>query len=104
MLLSVDQASFFAILEVNAIDFPSGDQANSSCPPNGFVGPSASAPFMTSTGFPPFTGQAKMWFRFPSYQASQCLIISRSKTRAFTGLSLLSLSRFAVHDRSGQSG
>src|SRR3989442_7780128 len=104
MLLSVDQASFFAIFEVNAIDFPSGDQANSSCPPKGIVGLSASSPFMTSTGLPPFIGQTKMWLRFPSYQASQCLIISRSKTRAFTGSSLFSLSRFAVHDRSGQSG
>src|SRR6266850_447764 len=104
MLLSVDQASFFTILDVNAIDLPSGDQANSSCPPNGFVGLSASAPFMTSTGSPPLSGQTKRWLRLPSFQASQCRIISLSKTRAFTGLSLLSLSRFAVHGRSGQSG
>ena len=60
MLVSVDQAGFFAILEVKAIDLPSGDQVNSSVPPNGFVGLSASAPFMTSTGSPPRTRPTKM--------------------------------------------
>ena len=76
MLLSVDHAGFFAILEVKAIDFPSGDQANSSVPPNGIVGLSASAPFMTSTGSSPLIRQTKMWLRFPSSQASQCRNIS----------------------------
>src|SRR5256885_17172582 len=104
MLLSVDHAGFFAIFEVNAIDLPSGDQANSSVPPNGFVGLSASAPFMMSTGATPLIGRTKMWLRFPSSQASQCRNISLVYTRALTGLSLFSLSRFAVHSRSVQSG
>src|SRR3989338_7888412 len=104
MLRSVDQAGLVEILAVKAIVRPSGDQANSSAPPNGFGGLSASAPFMTSIGLPPPAGQTKRWLRLPSSQVSQWRNGSRVYSFAFTGLASASWSRFAVQARSGQSG
>ena len=45
---------------------------NSSGPPKGFGGLSASIGFMISTGLPVASGITKMWFRSPVDQVSQC--------------------------------
>ncbi len=74
MSRSVDQAGCSTIFAVKATVLPSGDQENSSAPPNGFVGLSASTPFIRSTGPEPSgPGQTKIWLRLWSSHVSQCL-------------------------------
>ena len=51
--------------------FPSGVKVNSSAPPKGLLGASASMPFITSTAVPPATGTTNRCERVPSFQVSQ---------------------------------
>src|SRR5262245_30211318 len=100
---SVDHAKSAPSCAVYAISFPSGDHEKSSAPPNGFVGQSASTPFIKSIGWVALlvcplepTGVTNTWLRFPSFHVSQCRIGNRLNFIAFVGLSAFALSRFAV--------
>ena len=59
---------------------PFGVKVNSSVPPNGFDGVSASISFMTSIGSPSGTFIANRWLRRPSFHVSQCLMNRESYT------------------------
>jgi len=69
---------------------------NSSGPPKGFDGLSASIAFMTSTGLPVASGITKMWLRSPVDQVSQCRTGSSVYTIADMFCLLISLRHEAV--------
>ena len=81
---------------VNTIDLPSGVNVNSSPPPNGFDGESASMASITSTGVPPTAGITNTCERRPSDQVSQWRMKRVSYTRPDALLAARSASFFAL--------
>jgi len=74
----------------------SGVNVNSSVPPNGLLGASASMPAIRSTGSPPAFGITNRWLRRPSVQVSQCRTNRRSQILPVTLLFSSSARRPAV--------